>query len=358
MNRCAVVVSAHGFGHAARATAVADSLLERRSDLRFEILTGVPSWFFASDVAGLRVHPADVDVGLVQETPLEADLDATAVHLDRLYGHAEPLERIVRQISELRCTAVVCDISPLGLLAAQRLGLPSALVENFTWDWIYEPYLETHPALGRHLSVLRDAVSNATVRVQTRPVCRSSPGSFEVAPVARRRLTAPATVRRRLGVGDEAPLVLLSMGGVGWRTRGADRLAAAPFHVVAPGSGDRELRRGRLLLLPHRSRYHHPDLVAAADLVVGKLGYSTVAEATAAGTRFLYVERPGFRESPVLEEFVQGQLTAAKIPIDALADGSWIDAAQRLLGTARRAPADAARGAAEAARHIDDRLLH
>ena len=42
----------------------------------------------------------------------------------------------------------MCDISPLGLMVAERAGLPSVLVENFTWDWLYAPLVAQDPAFG------------------------------------------------------------------------------------------------------------------------------------------------------------------------------------------------------------------
>ena len=80
-------------------------------------------------------------------------------------------------------------------------------------------------------------------------------------------------------------MVVVTMGGVGWQD---DALQATlgrddPW-VVIPGSPQRA-QRGRLIHLPAQSEFYHPDLIHAADVVVGKLGYSTLAEAWAAGCR-------------------------------------------------------------------------
>ena len=93
-----------------------------------------------------------------------------------------------------------------------------------------------------------------------------------------------------------------------------------------------------LRLLPHHSPIYHPDLVAAADLVVGKLGYSTVAESFAAGTRMLYVPRPTFRESAVLEAWVAARLPAEAMPFEALRAGRWVGRVAGLLARPRPVP--------------------
>lgn len=146
------------------------------------------------------------------------------------------------------------------------------------------------------------------------------------------------------------------MGGIRWSYSNLDRLAAvAEYDFVIPGGAERESLRANLALLPHHSPVHHPDLVAAADVVVGKLGYSTVAEAVRAGTRFLHPPRPGFREHPVLAGYVRSRLPSAEISLAELETGTWVGRLPSLLASSRPAPMRRD-GAAEAARAILDCL--
>ena len=354
----AVVVSAHGFGHAARACAVMEALAERREDLRFEIITTAPRWFFAQSLeASFSLHRLVTDVGLVQLTPLEEDLAATAGRLDELLAPGGVrLERLVERIARLRCRMVLADIAPLGIAAAHRLGLPAVLVENFTWDWIYRSYAELEPRLGRHGATVAALTAEADLHLQTEPVCRPVASALTVAPVARRRRTAPAEVRRSLGVPADARLVVLTMGGVGWTYRGlavAERHRRAWFAV--PGGAPREQRRGRVVLLPFRSELYHPDLVQAADVVVGKLGYSTVAEVYHARAAMAFVSRPRFPESGVLAEFVRRTAAAAEITEAVFNDGSWLPAVDGLLDE-ERPDGPRVNGAGAAAAAILDRF--
>jgi hypothetical protein len=354
----AVVVSAHGFGHAARASAVMAALARRRPDLRFEIVTTVPRWFFEQSLAApFSLHRLVTDVGLVQHTPLEEDLDATADRLDQLLApRSGRLERLAAGIARLGCRLVLADIAPLGIAAAHRLGLPSVLVENFTWDWIYRGYAEAAPRLVRHAETLAALSATADLHVQTEPACRPVASALAVAPVARQRRTAPAELRRALGVPPNAPLVVLTMGGVGWSYRG---LAAAERHrrawFAVPGGAPRARRRGRVLLLPFHSQLFHPDLVQAANVVVGKLGYSTVAEAYQARSAMAYLARPRFRESAVLAEFVRRTSPSLEITEAAFNNGSWLDVVDRLL-EAERPTGPRVNGAETAAAAILERF--
>ena len=73
------------------------------------------------------------------------------------------------------------------------------------------------PALGVIADALAATVSRADHHVQTEPVCVPAPGAQLVAPVSRAPRTSPLAVRRALGVPAEAPMVVVTMGGVGWR---------------------------------------------------------------------------------------------------------------------------------------------
>jgi hypothetical protein len=330
----AVFVSPHGFGHAARACAVMEALAELDPLTRFEIFTLVPRWFFADSLTcSFSHHRLRTDIGLVQRTPLVEDPVETLHELSTfLPFEGSLLEQLAGALHELECRLVLCDISPLGIAVAERAGIRSVLVENFTWDWIYERYLVEHPAFAQPIAALAATFAAATVHIQSTPVCRRNADLPLVPPVSRIARTPRQRVRERLGVAPEVPAVLVTMGGVPWRTPALERLAERQGVVfVVPGGGRRVNRRGSLLTLPQRSGFFHPDLVHACDAVIGKLGYSTLAEVYAAGVPFAFVPRPTFRESTTLERFARATLTGFAITPEQLAQGSWIERVPELI---------------------------
>ncbi len=349
----AVFISPHGFGHAARASAVMDAMAEREPALRFEIFTAVPEWFFADTLrARWRHHEEVTDLGLVQRTAMDEDPVATAQRLQEfLPPPRRRVERLARRVSELGCAAVVSDISPLGTKVAARAGLPAVLIENFTWDLIYAAY---GPPLDAFVELAREHLGSVDVHLQCEPVCAPAAGAHRVAPVSRPARSSPDVVRRLLEVPADARLVLLTMGGLGWAYSDLGRLESRTgAWFVVPGGSPERVQRGRLVSLPHRSGFHHPDLVGAADVVVGKLGYSTVAEVAHAGSAFLYLPRTRFPESPVLEAFVREHLAAAATDANALGDGSWLEGLEPLLAAPRSSPVTANGREAAAERILD-----
>jgi UDP:flavonoid glycosyltransferase YjiC (YdhE family) len=346
-----VVVTPHGFGHAARAAAVAAALGRRRRDLDLEIRSAVPRWFFEASLdVPFRHLDERWDVGLVQRGPLEEDLPATLAALGRLWA-GDGVERAAARLVAARPDLVVTDAAPLAVEAARHAGLPVVLIESFTWDWIYRGYLAAEPGFGEWIERLAPIAARADLRLRPEPACGDSAGHPRLAPIARAPKSRREEIRARLRVAPERAMVLVSMGGV---VGGLGRLERCReldgVDFVVPGGAASERRSGNVVLLPHRTPVAHPDLVAAADVVVGKLGYSTVAEAFAAGTRFAYLPRPAFRESAVLADFVRARLPSLALDAAAFADGRWVDALPELLARPRPAPGDAsgAEAAAEA----------
>ncbi len=324
----AYFISAHGLGHAARAAAVMAAVQRARPEVRFEIFTLVPHWFFADSLPGpFTCHTLKTDVGLIQKSPLAEDLPATIEALDAFYPLApQKVATVAAQVRSLDCQAVLCDIAPMGIAVARAAGCWSCLIENFTWDWIYAGYGAYARRLQPHIAYLQALFAAADYHIHTQPVCGPGLPDLTVGPVSREPRTAKASLRRRLQIDPALRLVVVTLGGTAI-SRGQLRYDVLPEDVflVVPGTARKMQRHGKILLLPARSGVYHPDLVHAADAVIGKIGYSTIAEVYQAGIPFGYVSRSGFRESPVLEVFVRETLRSVKVTAKALQSGSWTE---------------------------------
>lgn len=389
--KVAFFVSPHGFGHAARAAALVEAWRAADPALEPIFWTTVPRWFFEGSIDGpLGYRELECDVGMVQASATEEDLGATLKKLESFWektkttdlwlrdlgaevgdsGASGPagsrttdfwLESLASEVRDSGASAVVCDVAPLGLLVAREAGLPSVLIESFTWDWIYEGLVAREPAFAPWAERMRHGFALADLHVQAEPICSPFKGSVQVSPIARSPRLSTEEVRSRLGLEPSAssrPLVLVSMGGIETSTSPA-ALARWREHpgidFVALGGVAEAARSGNVLRLPHRSPVHHPDLVRAADVVVGKLGYSTVAEAFAGGTRFVHAPRPGFPEIPVLEAWVRSRLPSVALAPGELESGAWVERLAALLAEPAPAPG-AADGAGRAVTAIGEFL--
>ena len=362
----AAFVSPHGFGHAARASAVLRALHDR-TGARFLLFSTVPRWFFDESLEGLyEYHEVETDVGLVQRSALEHDLDATLEALDDFPAlTGRQVVELAGVLEEAGARAVLCDIAPLGIAVADHAGVPSLLLENFTWDWLYEPFHDRVPGLAEHSRLLAEWFDRAQVHLQTEPLCRLDMSADALLPpISRPPRRDRDEVRAELGIPDDESLVLLTMGGVGEELPFLDRLAGLDtMHVMATGTQDTH-REGRLHCFSNETRLYLPDYVEAADGVVAKLGYGTAAEVWAARTPMAWVSRGDFRETEPLRRWAESELAGFEIAGDSFADGDWIDQLPELVALTHERD-DAPGGADDpdlrvetpahmAARHLED----
>ncbi len=339
----AYFISPHGFGHAARASAVMAAIHQQRPQLRFEIFTRVPPWFFADSLTGpYGYHPLLTDIGLAQTNSLHENTDVTLQKLnDFMPFHPAQVETLASQLHRLDCRLVVCDIAPLGLAVAQAAGLPSVLIENFTWDWIYGTYL---PAVDgprqqweQHIAYLSHRFQQANFHLQAEPVCvPSTTANLTTRPISRCPRTPAAQIRRQLGLPSGVPAVMITMGGIAWEYTFYDRLqAATDYYFIVPNGGKKPERRGNLILLPTHSSFFHPDLMNAADAVISKVGYSSLAEVYQSGMPLGYIPRPQFPESPVLVEYIRHNMPGLPITEAEFVAGDWLTRLPDLLALPR-----------------------
>lgn len=303
--------------------------------VRFEIFTKVPEFFFLESLGeNIGYHNVLTDVGVVQDSPLTEDLPETARRVSQFFPFDEEmLGSLAEQVKRMKCSLIVSDIAPLGIAVAEKAGLKSILIENFTWDWIYEGYLEREPGLRPGIGFLDNQFKRATFHVQTMPVCRpASHPDLVVGPTSRKPRTTREEIRSQLGVPLSKKMVLITMGGIPNQTRFMQELPSSNgVFFVVPGGSTQVEKGNNLILLPHHSTFYHPDLVYASDLIIGKTGYSTLAETYHGGIPFGYICRRSFREAAVLSDFIEKEMQGCEIPMQEFQDGTWVKYLPQLL---------------------------
>ena len=338
----AYFISSHGFGHATRATAIMSAVTSRDPEIFFEIYTGTPEWLFRdAGLTNYRYHPGAVDVGLVQKSPMEHDLPKTIEAVEAYL--AEIPQRAAGLSEELKRSgveAVLCDISPLGIMSGKLAGLPVMLFENFTWDWIYEPYIPEYPAFSGINARYREIFRMADFRMQSEPLCDPDPDAdILIPPVSRSPRHSPAELRSALKIPESHRIGLISMGGIPENLDFAvDCAVPENVTLLLPGTFDRVEFIGNKVLLPHHSGYYHPDMVSAADFVIGKAGYSTIGEVCASGAAYGFISRENFRESDVTSDFLRRRPNTLEIAQTRFDAFTLDDEIGRLLDLGKIAP--------------------
>jgi hypothetical protein len=107
--------------------------------------------------------------------------------------------------------------------------------------------------------------------------------------------------------------------------------ARQDVRFVIPGATETIKFQDNQALLPHHSDFFHPDLINAADAIIGKVGYSTLAEVYHAGIPFGYVPRPDFPESEPLIAYLRENCNGIEITAESFETGDWIAGVSELL---------------------------
>jgi L-arabinokinase len=245
---------------------------------------------------------------------------------------------------------VVTDVAALPCAAAAAAGIPAVILSNFTWDWIYEGFLDEEPGFATAITWQRNCYRQAGLGLRL-PFPSPLPLAevIDLPLVTRRSHRTKAAIRNQIGVGEGERLAILSFGGFGLEGALLDKLddlngwtllAEAPLVAVTP----------RLQPLPTGIAY--PDLVNAADVVVTKPGYGIVAECLAHRTAVLYTPRGNFREQPLLITGLQRYGRALEIDNQRLRHGDFSRAFEQLLSLPTPAETLASNGAEVAADHL------
>jgi hypothetical protein len=336
------------------------AISEIDASVEFEIFTTVPNWFFQDSVrAPFRCHGLLTDIGLAQQTAFRADLNKTLDRLnDFLPFQASLISKIAATITSLGCALIICDIAPLGIAVARKTAIPSLLIENFTWDWIYEPYARNDNGFNPHINYLRPLFQAADYHIKTQPVCCwDSSADLTAAPVSRKIKNPAHRIRKRLGMAETDKMVLITTGGINQCYGFVQALKEiSDVRFVLPGAGSKMETRQNCVILPRRSDFYHPDLVNASDAVVGKVGYSTLAEVYHAGVPYGYVTRSNFRESEPMAAFIEKAMPGLYLKEPEFNSGRWLAKLQDLLNLSRRQQRQT-NGAEQIGRFIRDRIL-
>lgn len=330
---CAFFISGHGFGHASRQIEIINALHRRRPDLSVFIRSSVSRRLFDRSLTPpFELDARPCDVGVVQIDALALDARATIARAREFYGPAfeRQVEAEARTLRARGVDLVISDAPPLACAAASRAGVPSIVIANFTWDWIYEEYREYLAGAPDLVPTIRQAYGCAREAWRL-PMS----GGFEAVratrdvPLVARHARHPRDVTRRtLDLPLEGRLVLSSFGG--YDVDGIDlrTLDIRPGWTVVVTSLDaRPAMPPRVMVIPETRLYdaglRYEDLVAACDVVVSKPGYGIVSECIANGPALVYTDRGRFAEYAVLVADLPKYVRCAYLTQTSLRAGRW-----------------------------------
>jgi hypothetical protein len=337
-------ISGHGFGHASRQIEIINALGTASRSTNIVVRTSAPAWLFERTrrVPLTLIHGA-CDTGGVQLDSLRLDERGTIQAAAEFYRtFPERCEAEAALLRAHHAALVVSDAPPLACAAAAAADLPSVVISNFTWDWIYEHYAEHLAEAPELLPAIRDAYAEARAgwRLPMHGGFATVQDVIDVPFVARHARHARSHVREVLGLPRNATLVLSSFGGYGVSGFDPGSLDCLDEYGVVFTERTERAERDRasgLFVVTEDALYaaglRYEDLVSAVDVVATKPGYGIVSECIANRTAVLYTSRGRFAEYEVLVREMPRFLRCAYLDQESLLAGRWRETLDRLASS-------------------------
>ncbi|RVW17368.1 L-arabinokinase [Vitis vinifera] len=382
----AYYVTGHGFGHATR-------VVEKTEEYEFNlghdvhVVSAAPDFVFTSEVQSPRLFIRKVllDCGAVQADALTVDRLASLEKYSEtaVAPRASILATEIEWLNSIKADLVVSDVVPVACRAAADAGIRSVCVTNFSWDFIYAEYVMV--AGNHHRSIVWQSpiseIPNGVLRLNFDGCHLGEMGiggllqghrcndiqaflkrakfvlPFKIAedyshceflirlpgycpmPAFRDVIDVPLVVRRlhksrkevrkELGIGEDVKLVIFNFGGqpAGWKLK-EEYLPSGWLCLVCGASDKDELPPNFLRLAKD---VYTPDLIAASDCMLGKIGYGTVSEALAFKLPFVFVRRDYFNEEPFLRNMLEYYQGGVEMIRRDLLTGHWLPYLERAI---------------------------
>ena len=346
----AYYITAHGYGHGVRSCDILGALLAAHPGVKVTVTTDLPEGFLRSrvDSGNLVVRPGAFDVGMVQKDSIRVDVGAT---LDEALELVEERAQLVDYEAEMLrgegADLVVADIPSIPIEAAAEAGIPAVAVGNFSWDWIYAPFVARDPRWRPVVRLFEEGYRQARLllKLPFSPAMAVFPKQVDIPLLAKPGRARRAELAALTGADARKRWVLLSFTTLDWdeaALREVEALEGYEFFTVKPlaWTGRKNIHA------VDRNVAGFSDVLASADVVVTKPGYGILSDCVANAKTIVYAEREDFIEYPLLEKELKRVLRHVHLPAADLYAGR-LEAALAASETAAAPPETLAGGGAE-----------
>jgi len=325
--KIAYYVTAHGFGHAVRSSDIIRAMhrAERGRSTKVTIVSNVPDPFWINrfdDLDGFdwQRRPGSFDIGMVQVDSVRVNIPATRERVrDLLQRRSALIEQERDWLLREGMDLVVCDVPAIPIEAAHAAGIRSVAVANFTWSWIYGEF-----GWEEEIAAFEEGYRLADLCIET-PFA----GGLEVFPkrvqvglLATVGVECRAEITERTGADPALPWVLLSFSTLEWNAAAlaeVESLRGYQFFTIEPLGWTGV---ANIFQIP-REDIRVADIFASVDIVLTKPGFGATSECIVNERPMVWVDRTGFRETPVLvaeikrllkqEEIAESDLYAGRL---------------------------------------------
>lgn len=320
-------ITGHGYGHATRCIEILKAMVNEKSEYFCHIKTNAPEWLFHLNLTkNYQYNYIFHDIGVAQKDWLTVDKQTTLAAFSELWMDKDFIvEREAAYIREHQIELIFADIPPLAFEIAQAAGIPGLAFGNFSWDWIYKPYIQDFPEYAGVIEAIQNAYAKSTVllRLPFHGDMSAFPRISDIPLIGRKAKISQQQVREALPfkIAENQKIVIIALRPEDLKRINVNRLKEFK-NVKFLAFGKKQAEDGNLIWLPH-DYLPYQELVNAADSVVSKLGYGIVSECIINRTPLVFTSRSDFAEYDVLRDGLLETGLGHFMPLADFLSGNW-----------------------------------
>lgn len=318
-------LSDHGFGHIARNIPLIAEAVRRTSGFVYVVCgerhlefakANLQEMLTAEQLARVLYHAEHTDVGLIlQSGTLLVDSEALTIackqYLAELPEHAKQEAEWLRRHE---IAAALCDMPLWSISACEQAGVPLLYVGNFTWTELYREFLPEHiwKAYATEYQKIRHGMLYAlhnSEMLEFLPDAELSETSLVARPFHLNEIKA---IREQ----HAKTIVFVALGMSAQFTQPVSVEGVDAHFYTTEGV---PLTGSNVTTVPHTT-LHTQDYVAAADYVITKAGWGTVAECLLAQKPMVLFARDSVLEDRTTIRLLEEKNLAVKVTYEQLAE--------------------------------------
>lgn len=321
--KIAIYISNHGFGHATRMVALSEEfisvgifcyLITDRPDFLFKHLN---SQFFEK-------REVSIDFGLFQKNWIYPDLEKTEEKLIKLWQTKDSIiEKEVSFLREKSIDLVIGDIPPLAFAAAKLSRIKSIAISNFDWHFMYRTMLHKNDLINKILEDILEYYSYADLAIRLPFSDENSMNVFSEIEsfglLAKKSKKARSQLLQEFNIPKTHKIVLLSFGGETGNPININKLLEVKNITILTKYTHKN--HPNIRYIP--DNYNYSFLINNSDVIISKMGYSTLAEVVQSGNFLIYSDREKFSEDIILKKGLRNYSNSLYIPHQRLAKTNW-----------------------------------
>ncbi len=315
-----VVISAHGYGHAAMTAPLIQALHRKCSDLKITVRTDLPEHFLRAVMPFNFEHCKEsTDFGMVMLDAFKIDTKKSLAKYQAFHQHWQDNINVeTKRLIQLQTDYLISNIAYLPLAAAKQMGIPAIAYGCLNWAEIFKHYFIEHGQIYRQIF---DAYTNADCIIRTLPAMPMAGLITEtVGPIATSGASRRQFLLNKLVLADNTRLVLVSMGGIKTDFNICHWPVIEAVHYLVDDQAP--IDRDDISSLSDIN-ISFLDALCSVDLLLTKPGYGSFSQAAHNRTPVLYVARPDWPEHSYLCDWLKNHINCACITQQQFCDGQF-----------------------------------